>query len=248
MPNSLAEWLARIRARLHGVDLAMLIASAVVLIGAWCFVEIADLMQVGDSDSFDAWVLRSWRQPDNPAVLRGPPWMEEVVRDVTALGSPFILGIATTIAVGYLLVSGKPHTAAFLLISAVGAGILIWGMKIGYARPRPLVVPQLMRVENHSFPSGHAQGATVVFLTLGTIIARLVPTRRRKVYILGSALTVAVLVGVSRVALGVHYPTDVLAGWTGGIVWSLALWVAARQLQRRRYVELLGPPQASGAA
>ncbi|MCY2963844.1 MAG: phosphatase PAP2 family protein [Planctomycetota bacterium] len=223
MRNSLTRWLAQIRARLHGADLAMLIASAIVLIGAWCFAEIADQMHDGDSDSFDAWVLRSWRKTDDPAELRGPPWMEEVVRDVTALGSPFILGLATTIAVGYLLVSGKPHTAAFVLISVVGGGILIWSMKVGYARPRPLVVPRLMRVENHSFPSGHAQGATVFFLTLGTIIARLVPTRRRKVYILGSALALAVLVGVSRVALGVHYPTDVLAGWAGGLVWSLAL-------------------------
>ncbi|RPI81941.1 MAG: phosphatase PAP2 family protein, partial [Planctomycetaceae bacterium] len=105
---------------------------------------------------------------------------------------------------------------------------------------RPAIVPQLTPVDNLSFPSGHAQISTITFLTLGTILARLVGPKRLKVYILATALLLTFLIGVSRVYLGVHYPSDVLAGWTAGIVWALGCWAIARFLQRRKMVENLG--------
>lgn len=237
MRNRIRGLLSAGRDKLRGSDLALLVAAAVILAGAWCFVEIADQMRDGDTDRFDAWLLRACRQPNDPGQLRGPFWMGEVVRDVTSLGSPFLLLLTTIIAVGYLLVSRRPHSAGFVLLSILGGAILLWSLKAAFARPRPQIVPRLMEVNTHSFPSGHAQASTIVFLTLGTIIARLVPTRRRKVYILGTALFLAFLVGSSRVLLGVHYPTDVLAGWTAGVVWSLALWAIARALQQSRLVE-----------
>lgn len=240
MVEKLRHWKLRLEAWASGADLTLLLGALVVLVAAWAFIEIADEVFEGSTHAFDQRLLKALRQPDNPGIPIGPAWFADGVRDITALGSPLILGIITAIAVGYLLVCRKRHTAGFVLLANVGGAIVLYYLKLWFGRERPDVVPKLTPVDNLSFPSGHAQISAVVFLTLGTILARLVSARRRKLYILATALMLTVLVGSSRVYLGVHYPTDVLAGWMAGIVWALGCWGVARFLQRRKLVESLG--------
>ena len=159
------------------------------------------------------------------------------MRDLTALGSPLILGMLAVVTTGYLVVSRRPHAAGLVALSAAGGGWLNFALKEWYDRPRPEVVPPLTVVSGLSFPSGHAQISTIVFLTVASLMARLATTPARRVYILGTALLLSMLVGVSRVALGVHYPTDVLAGWIVGVIWSLVLAGVARALQQIRWME-----------
>jgi undecaprenyl-diphosphatase len=168
----------------------------------------------------------------------GPHWLENAVRDVTALGgTPLILFMTLAVA-GYLAMARKPGAALFVLVAILGAAVLSFLGKDLIARPRPELVPHGMVVITKSFPSGHATGAAAAYLTLGALLARFQPRRRLKIYILGLALTITVAVGLSRLYLGVHWPTDVLAGWTLGAGWALTCWTIARFLQRRGQLEM----------
>jgi undecaprenyl-diphosphatase len=114
-------------------------------------------------------------------------------------------------------------------------------LKMGFDRPRPDLVPHGALVYTASFPSGHATLSAVVYLTLGALLARVQPRLVLKLYLLGLAILLTVMVGVSRVYLGVHWPTDVLAGWAVGAAWALLCWATALWLQRRGRVEGPGP-------
>src|SRR5207302_4145258 len=124
-----------------------------------------------------------------------------------------------------------------LLVATLG-GFLISGLlKNHYERPRPAVVPHLSYVYSSSFPSGHSMLSAVIYLTLGSLLARLAERRRLKIYCVAVAMLLTFLVGVSRVYLGVHYPTDVLAGWAAGLAWAVLCWLVTRYLQRHGAVE-----------
>jgi undecaprenyl-diphosphatase len=222
-------------------ELGTLLTFLVAVASLWAFLAIAGEVFEGETRGFDARLLLALRRPGDPAVPVGPAWLQEVARDVTALGGVTWMVGLTLGVVGYLLLDGKRHAAAFLLVAALGGLALSSALKIGYHRPRPDLVPHAVPVGTPSFPSGHALGSTVVYLTLGALLARVQARWRVKAYVLLWAVLLALLVGVSRVYLGVHWPTDVLAGWTGGAAWALACWVAARALQRRGRIE---PPRS----
>jgi undecaprenyl-diphosphatase len=138
---------------------------------------------------------------------------------------------------GYLLLIGKKRSALFML-AAVGTGILAsLLLKTGFDRPRPALVPHGSIVYTKSFPSGHSMMAAVTYLTIGALLMRAHVRRAARGYILGAAILVTVLVGVSRVYLGVHWPTDVLAGWAAGGLWASTAWLIVRWLQREGQVE-----------
>jgi undecaprenyl-diphosphatase len=124
-----------------------------------------------------------------------------------------------------------------VIVAVVGGQVLSTLLKYFIDRPRPDIVHHLSHVYTTSFPSGHSMMSAVVYLTLGALLARFVPQRALKLYFIGLAMFLTFLVGVSRVYMGVHWPTDVLAGWTAGLVWAIACWLVARQLQRRHVVE-----------
>src|SRR5207245_2521008 len=124
-----------------------------------------------------------------------------------------------------------------VVLATAGGGALSAGLKWWFGRKRPEIVPHLVNVGSASFPSGHSMLALVTYLTLGALLARFVARRRSRTYCVAVSLLLALLVGLSRVYLGVHYPTDVLAGWSAGLAWALPCWLVARYLQYRGKVK-----------
>lgn len=213
----------------------LLVVMLVVVGGTWGFIALADEVGEGDTLRFDEFVLRAMRNEDGNPI--GPPWVEGAARDVTALGGVAVLTLVTLSVVAYLILLRKYHAMWLVVGASAGGLILSSALKHWVARERPGVVIHLQTVYSYSFPSGHSMMSSAIYLTLGSLLARFVPERRAKVYFLVLSLILTFLIGVSRVYLGVHYPTDVLAGWTAGLVWALICWLVARFLQQHGAVE-----------
>jgi undecaprenyl-diphosphatase len=214
-------------------ELGFLVALLLAAGGAWVFVGLADEVREGETLAIDERLLLALREPDDVNDPLGPPWAEELARDVTALGSIGILTFITLASAGFLFLQGK-HSLALYVLAAVGSGTLLSTLlKIGFDRPRPDLVAHCQTIYTSSFPSGHAMLSAVTLLTVGALLASAQSSLRLRVYILGLATLLCVAVGVSRVYLGVHWTTDVLAGWTAGAAWALACWSVAAFLRRR---------------
>jgi undecaprenyl-diphosphatase len=197
------------------------------------FVKLASAVAHGQTYSYDELLLRALRNPADPADPIGPWWVESIFRDLTSLGSTVVLAFLTLAAVLYLIIDRKRGAALFVVV-AIGGGTLISTLlKNAFARPRPELVAHLVDVRSYSFPSGHAMLSAVTFLTLGALLARVQSRKRLKAYILGVAVLLTLLVGGSRIYLGVHWPSDVLAGWCLGAAWAMLCWLAASWLQKR---------------
>lgn len=209
----------------------ILVAIAGLL--AWGFASVADEVTEGDTVAFDTAVTLFFREPGNPADPWGPLWLEEAVRDITSLGSFSVLGLIVIVSVLYLCFSGKPKTGLFVAVSVVGGTLLSSALKVWFNRPRP-DVEAVARVFTASFPSGHATLAAVTYLTLGLLLAEASPLRRLKVFWFGTGVALALIVGISRIYIGVHFPTDVLAGWCVGGAWALLCWAVYSLLFRTR--------------
>lgn len=220
---------------LHERD--VLVALVLAAAAIWGFAELVDEIDDMGAGTVDERLLLAFRASDDPADPLGPVWLEELARDVTALGGLGMISFLTLATAGFLVLQQKKHIALYLVL-AVGSGVLIsMAMKAGFSRPRPDLVPHGARVYTSSFPSGHSMGSAVTFLTLGALLAGTQQRWRLKAYFLVLAVLLTTLVGVSRVYLGVHWPTDVLGGWTAGAAWALLCWVIAERLRRRGRVE-----------
>ncbi len=230
-------WRQRAIARLGDLDRAVLLVGLVALLAVLAFVKIADLVVDGSSQRFDDRVIRALRDPADPADPIGPPALAEAARDLTALGGFTVLGLITAAVGAYFLLSGRPHAYWLLLASVGGGGLLSQGLKSLFDRPRPALVPHLSYVTSSSFPSGHSMLATCTYLTLGTLLSGVMRAPWARHYVLTLAMLASLLVGVSRVFLGVHYPTDVLAGWAVGLAWANLCLLASQALQSRGLVE-----------
>ena len=227
------------------IDSVMLAAILAIAIAAWFFVRISDSIFAGRTPGLDERILLAMRNPSNLSDAIGPEWAEQAVRDITALGSSAVITLLTIFVTGYFWIARKRHTVVLILVAVVGGALLNSLLKGIFERPRPSLVPKLDHVTSHSFPSGHAQASAVIYLTLGAILASLVHEPQRKIYLLGSAVAAALLVGMSRVYLGVHYPSDVLGGWIVGFSWALLCCWAAHKLQGRHVIEDFGTAEAN---
>lgn len=196
------------------------------------FGMLAEEVLEGDTRRLDAAVLTFFRSSSDSALPAGPPWLIEMGRDITALGSFACLGVVFIASVGYLLLIRKRALAMLTAIAVLGGVALSTILKMVFDRPRP-DLGGTVQVFTASFPSGHAMLSAVTFLTLGALLTRANNERRTKVYFMTVAVLVTLLVGVSRLYLGVHYPSDVLAGWVIGTAWAVFCWTGAYQLQRR---------------
>jgi len=219
--------------RLGIYEPVMLIAAIIIAGGIWGFAELAEEIVEGDTKAFDRKLIVAMRDTQDISDPLGPKWVEEMGRDFSALGGVGILTLLTLASAGFLLLDDKRRSAAFLLVAVSGGLLLSVALKSGFDRPRPDLVPHGSYVYTASFPSGHAMMSTVTFLTLGAVLAQSHRRRRIKAYLILLALLIALAVGVSRVYLGVHWPTDVLAGWAVGTSWALLCWLAARWLHKK---------------
>jgi undecaprenyl-diphosphatase len=217
-----------------------LLLAAMLLLG---FGLLADEVVEGDTLALDRMVLLWFREPGNLAVPIGPLWLQEAVRDVTSLGSFSLLGIVTIIAFLQLLLSGDRVRAIYLSASVVGGTIVSTILKILFDRPRP-DIPGAPHVFTASFPSGHATLSGVVFLTLAAILSTSTERRRLQIFYLAVGVLLTIIVGMSRVYEGVHYPTDVLAGWMIGSAWAILCWIGAQLILKRQARSALKPPRA----
>ncbi|MGH9373952.1 MAG: phosphatase PAP2 family protein [Vicinamibacterales bacterium] len=221
------------RRRWDRQELLILGCGVVVLALVWIFITLAGEVTEGDTRHFDEWILSALRQDDNPAALKGPRWLLIGAQDITALGGATVLGLTVLAVTGYLLLHGLYRNGLFIFVASAGGWFLNWGLKAGYDRARPDVVPHLHDVMTSSFPSGHALTSAAVYLTLGALLMRIAESRLAKYYCIAIAMVVTFLVGCSRVVLGVHYPTDVVGGWLIGLSWALFCWTVERGLERR---------------
>jgi len=217
-------------------ELATLLAIGSLAAGVWLFAALADEVMEGGTRKLDRTLLLALRRPGDLQPL-GPLALLNAARDITALGGPSVLTLLT-IAVGlFLALDGKKHMALFVC-GSIGSGLLVSTLlKDTFDRPRPDIVPHEVYAASYSFPSGHSMLSALTYLTLGAILARAHERKLLKAYFLLTAVFLTVLIGVTRVYLGVHWPTDVLAGWTAGAVWALLCWLLARWLQSRRTLE-----------
>lgn len=224
-------------------DLLTLGGALAVVCGLLAFFLVAGAAR-GVGPDFDEQLLRSLRSGDDPVEPVGPRWLKAAMLDVTALGGYTVLTLLTTGVTGFLLLRRRWGVAVLVVAATLGGMLATDALKGLYDRPRPAVVPHLAEVTNASFPSGHSAMSAVVYLTLGVLLARSVARPGLRAYLLGWAMTLTGLVGVSRVYLGVHYPTDVLGGWAVGLSWAVLCGLVARALhlrrKRRRVVEV-GP-------
>jgi undecaprenyl-diphosphatase len=232
--------MARVRELLRSAgwrEFVLLLSVGALLGGILIFVSISDLVLEGDLHETEVRWMKDLRSPTDLARPIGPAWLENVNREVTVLGGGVVLTLITLVVAGYLLIERWYASTLFLLVAVAGGMLLTNVLKSFFDRDRPTVVPHLADSLLQSYPSGHSMMSSVVYLTLAVLLARAMERRRVKVYCVTVALLLSLIVGASRVYLGVHYPTDVIAGWAGGIAWALLCWLAAYWLEKRGKVE-----------
>ena len=217
-------------ARFENAPFIAFLAPAALL---FAFFKIAGEMKEGETEVVDRAVLAALRAPGNPHDPIGPAWLDAMVRDLTSLGSTSVIALLTLIAVGFLFVVRRRVMALEVMLAAGGGALISTVLKHVFERPRPAFIAAGVPIDTFSFPSGHAMLSAVIYLTLGALLTQVVPGRRSKAYVIGVAIALTMVIGLSRVYLGVHYPSDVLAGWIVGAAWAIFCREAARTLTAR---------------
>lgn len=204
---------------------------ALVAGGIYTFVAVANDVNENELQRFDNGLLLLFRQPGDVSAPIGPSWVAQSVVEITTLGGyPVLVTLVTAIA-GFLLVYRKFGPAIFMVAAIVSGTVVSQLLKIVYDRPRPDIVDHLVATHTASFPSGHATMSAVVYLTLATMIVRLVDDVAVRIYVILMAVLLTFMVGMSRIYLGVHWPSDVIAGWALGTAWACLSWLAVTALR-----------------
>jgi undecaprenyl-diphosphatase len=244
--------ITRLRGHIRRTELRLLLAGLAVFGSVWGFLYVLDEVQEGDALRFDSQVLLAFRQPGRLAVPIGPRWLQETARDITALGGFTVLALVVVLAAALLWAHRRRAQAGVLVVAVVGGDLLDQAIKAMVGRTRPDLVPHLDLVYSASFPSGHSAMSPVVYFTLAGLVAAGEGRRASKMLLIATALLLVIAIGVSRVYLGVHWPTDVLGGWALGtavaMVATLALHLIAPHRRTTGAVAAVTRPQASAAA
>lgn len=206
----------------------------VLSFAVYAFLEIADEVGEGEWQAIDRELFLAFRDAGDTAVTLGPAWVQEAAIEFTALGGIPVIVLITLLVCGGLLAARLPGHALFVFVSVSGGALLSTGLKTVYARPRPDLVDHLDITHTASFPSGHATISTLTYLTLGALLAQIVPRRGFRIFVLAAAVFLAILIGVTRIYLGVHWPTDVAAGWALGTAWASLSFIVLTLLQMKR--------------
>lgn len=226
------SWVTARAGWVRATDLRLVAEIAVVAVLILAFILIGN--GVGEVDFDDRILLALRAAPDDPL---GPRSVENAVMHLSALGSGVVTGLLTLIAVMFLFLARRRAYAVLVLVCALGTLVFMELLKSLYERPRPTSVTHIDPPGGLSFPSGHSMIAAALYLTLAVLIARALPERRLRIFVIATGAFIAMLVGFTRLYLGVHYPTDVLAGWAAGVAWAVLCWAVARHLQRRGVID-----------
>jgi len=212
----------------------LLWAGGAVALSMLILMIVGATIDRGHQFAIDRALLLAFRQGGNLAMPIGPHWLQPTMIDVTALGSGAVLTIVIVVTLGALLVARRWLTSALVLAATVSGSLAVDLAKTLVARVRPNLVPHLVEVSSLSFPSGHSANSAIVYLTLATLLAQVIERAALRRYVATVAVLLVVAIGVSRLYLGVHWPTDVLAGWSFGALWAVAWWSVGARLRLAR--------------
>jgi undecaprenyl-diphosphatase len=196
------------------------------------FIVTASMALGGSAQAFDEAFVRSLRSAADPATPIGPGWLTPLAHGATELGGTPFLTLLTVILAGWFAARRQWTFLAILLAAVLGETLLSQAMKAIFDRPRPDIVPHLVHVSSKSFPSGHASSGATTYLTIAALIAAQIQGRTSRALVFVAAGAVAFAIGASRIYLGVHYPTDIVGGWSLGAAWAAIVWIAARRFAR----------------
>ena len=217
------------------------LVALLALIGGlvFAFIKIGRYVSGAETTGFDEAILLALRDaPDDPI---GPPGLTAAVMHISALGSGAVTGLIVLFATLFFVVSKHYRYALLMLACSVGTLVGMAVLKDVYERERPTVVTHIDPPGGHSFPSGHSMISAALYMTLAVLIARTLKTRRQRVFVVAAGATMMMLIGITRLYLGVHYPTDVLAGWTAGLLWALLCGLIVERLGKRGAKDVPAP-------
>jgi undecaprenyl-diphosphatase len=214
-------------------ELSVVLALLTVVGGIWLFVEITEEVMEDQTRDADHAILQAMRSAENPKDPWGPRWVELAAEDLTAMGSYTPMFVILFAVAGYLALIRQWGNTVLILVAVLAGLGLNHFLKDWFDRGRPEIVPHLVDVSTKSFPSGHAMMSAVVYLTLGALLAQASDRWRVKLFVMGLAVFLTLAIGTTRVYLGVHYPSDVLAGWSVGLAWAALTWLVAWVIRRR---------------
>lgn len=210
--------------------LALLAGLGVVAVLFFLCLKIWSEVTEGDARGFDQKILLSLRLAGHPDVPIGPAWLTQSMIDISGLGGGTLLTLLIVAACGYLVIKGGPTRALVLATATISGSAVLFLLKNAFGRPRPEFVDHLVSVQSMSFPSGHAANSALVYLTIAALASDVEPSFLVRIYIMTVAIVLTVLIGFSRLYLGVHWPSDVVAGWALGAGWALAWQLVATRL------------------
>ncbi|WP_374146979.1 phosphatase PAP2 family protein [Sphingomonas sp. 28-63-12] len=188
----------------------------------------------GHQFAFDRAIMLAMREPENMRVPEGPVWLKQVMLDVTALGGETVLTLIVIVTAGFLALRRHWLTFWLVLAGTISGSWAVGLVKTIVGRPRPALIDHLVEVWSASFPSGHAANSAIIYLTVTLLLMQIVESRAARWYMIAVAMLLVTAIGVSRVYLGVHWPSDVLAGWSFGTLWALGWWSFGSWLRLRR--------------
>lgn len=213
-------------------EFELIFALVTLGVAVGVFVEMAEDAPQGQYLATERTVMQAFRHTGTGLPI-GPHWLPDAVRDLTALGSAVVLILFALLILGYLWLNRAYAATLLIAIATAGGEALNMLLKELFIRARPEITSHLVTVKTSSFPSGHAMAASIFYLTMGALLTQTASRPREKAYLMGAAILLTLLTGLSRVYLGVHYPSDVLAGWSAGTAWAILCWLVARWLRRR---------------
>lgn len=204
---------------------------AVMVFGLMGFLvlELWSEIDEGDARAIDRAILLAFRNPADTTSLIGPGWIEQVTKDITTLGSPAVLVLAVFGAAGFMVARRSYRMAAIVIAASASGSLVVVLLKGVFDRARPDVVTRLVEETSMSFPSGHAANSAIIYLTIAVLFVRVEQSLRTRIFALALGILVVLSIGISRLALGVHWPTDVVAGWLIGAVWA-SIWAMVVKL------------------
>lgn len=206
--------------------------------GAWAFVSLAEEVAEGETQRFDVammqWINRHASEP-----------LDELALEITVLGDFSVVAMLVLVSSALLWVSHHRYSVLLLWVGIAGSAPLIQVLKTVFGRERPQVFEWRghYTVESASFPSGHSLGAFVAYVLLAYLVVRLQAGRRLRYLTIGITVLVVTLIGLTRIYLGVHYPSDVLAGYAIGLAWVALCAIALEALRYYRTGRLWMTPE-----